>query len=91
MGFSQRNVLEGKESLFESDTTSSVDSKYDSIYCYTDIIQNKNAGDYNVPLLRIIPINTSHGSIICIRYNKPHFLPISSRLTQGPAPDPRSK
>ena len=33
LGFNQQNVLEGKETVFESDTVSSVDRKYVSIYC----------------------------------------------------------
>lgn len=55
---------------------------YNSIYIYTDIIENQNVGDYKVPLLRIIPVTSSYGEVCCVKYDKPHFFPLSRNRIQ---------
>ena len=52
-----------------STSTSSTTNRYKAIYIYSDLIQNQNAGDYNVPLLRVIPVQKGeHGDVVCIQY-----------------------
>ena len=55
---------------------------YNSIYIYTDIIENQNVGDYKVPLLRIIPVTSKYGEVCCVKYDKPHFFPLSRNRIQ---------
>lgn len=51
--------------------------KYNALYLYTDIVQNQTTGDIKTPLLRVIPNQSKHGDIVCIKYDKPNFIPLS--------------
>jgi len=77
LGFKSDHVTGNTVSEF----TSTV-KKYNSIYVYTDIIQNQNVGDYKVPLLRVVPVISLYGENSCVRYDRPHFIPISRHNIQ---------
>ena len=55
---------------------------YRSIYVYTDIIENQHTGDYKVPLLRVVPIDSKYGDSVCVRYDKPRFFNINRSRIQ---------
>ena len=54
-----------------------------TIYVYSDIVQNQTTGDVKTPLLRVIPITSKYGSIACVHYDRPHFIPLNRRYIQS--------
>ena len=54
-------------------------NKYNSIYVYTDIIQNQTTGDVKAPLLRVVPVTSKYGTVSCIHYDRPHYLPLNRK------------
>jgi hypothetical protein len=79
LGFNQERILDMSAT---SDTIATTNHMYHSVYVYTDIIANQSVGNYKVPLLRVIPITSSHGNVSCVKYDKPHFLPLSRSRVQ---------
>ena len=65
-----------KATEFESDAIVSRNS-IESIYVYSDIIENQYVGDYKDPLLRVIPVRSKFGETDWIHYDKPHYLRLS--------------
>lgn len=50
-----------------------------SLYVYTDIIQDRIVGDSLVPLLRSVPAEGKHGSINCKEMLRVHYMPIQKK------------
>ena len=46
----------------------------ESIYIYSDIVENQYVGDYKVPLLRVVPVRSNFGEMDWIHYDKPHYM-----------------
>ena len=61
---------------FESDVIVSRKS-IESIYIYSDIVENQYVGDYKVPLLRVVPVRSNFGEMDWIHYDKPHYMRLS--------------
>jgi len=74
LGFNPSRELSAGKSLSEGLSRNEL---YNAIYVYTDIIENQNTGDYKVPLLRIVPVTSKHGDLCCVKYDKPHYIPIN--------------
>ena len=49
-----------------------------TIYVYCDIVAPQIVGDTEVPLLRIVKME-NHGEVQTITFEKPHYVPVSSR------------
>ena len=74
LGFSPRTYIVDKK--VESFAISKL-NMHDSVYVYTDIIENQNVGDYMVPLLRVVPVRSKFGELNWIHYDQPHYLNLS--------------
>ena len=81
LGFDVNKTIESDAGPIKAKSTSTI-QKYNTIYCYTDIIKNQFAGDYNIPLLRVISTQSQYGDYVCKNYDRPHFLPLSRRHVQ---------
>lgn len=81
LGFDEKtmlnNVRSDKETSVVSYSIATTENMYKSIYVYMDIIENQYVGDVKVPLLRVIPINSSYGDVSCVKYDKPHFISLN--------------
>lgn len=79
LGFkpTRRIINEPGKVRISSDSMFNVDRMYDSIYVYTDIIENQVVGNYKVPLLRVVPVKSKFGETDWVHYDKPHFLKLS--------------
>ena len=81
LGFKQEKQFkqssrEKPYSEFESDAIVSRKS-IESIYIYSDIVENQYVGDYKVPLLRVVPVRSNFGEMDWIHYDKPHYMRLS--------------
>ena len=47
---------------------------------YSDIAEPQIVGDVLAPLLRIINVTGNDGEVICVKYDRPHYLPVSRKL-----------
>ena len=52
----------------------------DSLYIYTDVVQTKLVGDTSVPLLRVVPVHGSYGSMVFKEYSSPVYSPLSKNM-----------
>ena len=52
----------------------------DSLYIYTDAVQTKLVGDTSVPLLRVVPVHVSYGSMVFKEYSSPVYSPLSKNM-----------
>lgn len=77
LGFQPDSTIKVSNEKIQSDSMVDVSHTYDSVYVYTDIITNQHVGDYKVPLLRIVPVNSNFGEMNWIHYDRPHFVPLS--------------
>ena len=66
------------ENTYVAEQVSKV-NKYNAIYVYTDIIQNQTTGDVKAPLLRVVPVTSKYGTVSCIHYDRPHYLPLNRK------------
>jgi len=81
LGFHNGKTLEGTNKYL-SESLATVRNTYYSIYVYTDIIENLNAGDYKVPLLRVVPVKADYGELCCVNYDRPHFISLNQSNIQ---------
>lgn len=80
LGFNPSNQTSlswGQKKSMISQSMSNVNHLYESIYVYCDIIKNQNVGDVSVPLLRNVPVTSKYGDVCCVKYDKPHYMPLS--------------
>ena len=74
----------GCESPLPSPITTSLSTPYSpdvqlgiySLYVYSDLLEAQAVGDSRVPLLRIIPVQGSHGEFITKTYERPQYFPV---------------
>lgn len=52
-------------------------SLYSTLYIYSDIVDYGFVGDTRAPLLRTVPIEGKQEDIICTKFAKPYYLPLS--------------
>ena len=76
LGFNPDSYILKKE-RYTSPNLASTKSMYKNVYVYSDIIKNQSVGNVKAPLLRIVPVEGSYGEICCVRYEKPHYFPLS--------------
>jgi len=48
----------------------------DSLYLYTNIVENQIVGNTLAPLLQIIPVSGEHGEVIQKTIYSPHYVPV---------------
>ena len=81
LGFDRNSTLNNTQSNKEMNIVSSyiasTENMYKSVYVYLDIIETQYVGDVRVPLLRVIPIFSKYGDVLCIKYDKPHFVSLN--------------
>lgn len=53
---------------------------YRVLMVYSDIAEPQIVGDVLAPLLRIVNVTGNDGEVICVKYDRPHYLPISRKL-----------
>ena len=75
LGFSFSHAVLGRNKV-ESIAMTRL-NKHDSVYIYTDIIENQYVGNYKVPLLRVVPIRSNFGELNWVHYDQPHYLNLS--------------
>lgn len=46
---------------------------------YSDIVEPQVVGNLFAPLLRIINVTGQDGDVICVQYDRPHYLPVSRK------------
>ena len=73
LGFHPKKVID-RGSLSDYLATT---ERYNSLYIYSDIIKNQNAGDVKAPLLRVVPVKSKYGEMGFVKYDRPYFMPIS--------------
>lgn len=52
---------------------------YRVLMLYSDIVEPQIVGDVLAPLLRIVNVTGSDGEVICVTYDRPHYLPVSRK------------
>lgn len=75
LGFNPTTKITNQTAV--SETLASTTHMYDSVYVYTDIIENQNVGHLKAPLLRVVPVTSKYGEVCCVKYDKPHFFALS--------------
>jgi hypothetical protein len=77
LGFQPDTLIKKGDEEIVSDGIVNISRSYDSVYVYTDIIENQHVGDFKVPLLRVVPVKSNFGEMNWIHYDRPHFLRLS--------------
>ena len=72
-------ILEG-ESVFEGHSMVDIHKNYSSLYIYCDLVQYRQVGDMQVPLLRIVPTTDKSSDIVYKIFEKPHYQPLSRHI-----------
>lgn len=52
---------------------------YRVLMVYSDIVEPQIVGDVLAPLLRIVNVTGNDGEVICVKYDRPHYLPVSRK------------
>lgn len=52
---------------------------YRVLMIYSDIVEPQIVGDVLAPLLRIVNVTGKDGEVICVTFDRPHYLPISRK------------
>ena len=50
-----------------------------SLYVYTDIVEAHMVGDSKVPLIRIVPVETTATEIVMKTFLSPQYIPVSRK------------
>ena len=50
-----------------------------SLYVYTDIVEAQMVGDSKVPLIRIVPVETTATKIVMKTFLSPQYIPVSRK------------
>ena len=69
------NLSEG----FEGDLISDIEGGLHALYIYCDILECVPVGDTLAPLLRILDVNTKHGTMGHRYFEKPRYVPIQKK------------
>ena len=52
---------------------------YRVLMVYSDIVEPQVIGDILAPLLRIVNVTGNDGEVVCVKYDRPHYLPVSRK------------
>lgn len=69
------NIEQTEESPYVADPC----AHYRVLLIYSDIVEPQIVGDVLAPLLRIVNVTGKDGEVICVKYDRPHYLPISRK------------
>lgn len=77
------NAINNKKGkLVESPNVPDPNAGFRVLMVYTDIIEPQVVGDVFAPLLRIVNVTGSHGDMVHVQYDKPHYLPVSRNIIE---------
>ncbi len=65
-----------EEKIVDSPYVADPCAHYRVLMIYSDIVQPQIVGDVLAPLLRIVNVTGSDGEMICMQYDRPHYLPV---------------
>jgi hypothetical protein len=67
---------------YKGSRTAELNAGCRSIYVYCDIVEHTFVGDTFAQLLRMveIPNNTAQDDTIVIKYDRPHYIPLQTRI-----------
>lgn len=74
VGATQNKLWE--EGEHECENTPDLYLGFYSLYVYCNMVEPVIVGDTSVPLLRVVPVDGSYGSIITRAFDKPHYVPV---------------
>lgn len=83
LGFTRNGNEEFKITGYKlSDYTIDLDTGLHSLFIYSDIVENRSVGDFDVPLLRIVSVQGKDGETVDRDFIRPHYLPVASNAFQ---------
>ncbi|GFT08828.1 uncharacterized protein TNCV_663661 [Trichonephila clavipes] len=68
-----------KEHMIESPFVADPWANYRVLLLYSDIVEPQIIGDVLAPLLRIVNVTGHDGEIVCVKYDRPHYLHVSRK------------
>lgn len=68
------------EKIIDSPYVADPCAHYKILLVYSDIVQPQIVGDVQAPLLRIVDVTGKDGEVICMKYDRPHYIPLSRKL-----------
>lgn len=68
------------ETVVESPLVADPCAHYRVLFLYTDIVEPQIVGDIFAPLLRIVNVTGNDGEMVCVQYDRPHYIPLSRKL-----------
>ncbi|GBM86818.1 hypothetical protein AVEN_47494-1 [Araneus ventricosus] len=68
------------ETVVESPLVADPCAHYRALFLYTDIVEPQIVGDVFAPLLRIVNVTGSDGEMVCVQYDRPHYIPLSRKI-----------
>ncbi|GBN08555.1 hypothetical protein AVEN_264839-1 [Araneus ventricosus] len=68
------------ETVVESPLVADPRAHYRVLFLYTDIVEPQIVGDVFAPLIRIVNVTGSDGEMVCVQYDRPHYIPLSRKI-----------
>ncbi|GBM31690.1 hypothetical protein AVEN_157883-1 [Araneus ventricosus] len=83
LGFDPTEIVSNHpniETVVESPLVADPCAHYRVLFLYTDIVEPQIVGDVFAPLLRIVNVTGSDGEMVCVQYDRPHYIPLSRKI-----------
>ncbi|GBL84000.1 hypothetical protein AVEN_208317-1 [Araneus ventricosus] len=83
LGFDPTEIVSNHpniETLVESPLVADPCAHYRVLFLYTDIVEPQIVGNVFAPLLRIVNVTGSDGEMVCVQYDRPHYIPLSRKI-----------
>ncbi|GBL65018.1 hypothetical protein AVEN_1362-1 [Araneus ventricosus] len=83
LGFDPTEIVSNHpnvETVVESPLVPDPCAHYRVLFLYTDIVEPQIVGDVFAPLLRIVNVTGSDGEMVCVQYDRPHYIPLSRKI-----------
>lgn len=76
LGFSDGQNLSGSATARKE---ADLNMDFHSLYIYTDIVEAQMVGDSQVPLIRVVPVETTATEIVMKTFLSPQYIPVSRK------------
>ncbi|GBM89861.1 hypothetical protein AVEN_111811-1 [Araneus ventricosus] len=82
LGFDPTEIVSNHpcvETVVESSLVADSCAHYRVVFLYTETVESQTVGDVFAPLLRIVNVTGSDVEMVCIRYDRPYYIPLSRK------------